>query len=265
MYRRLNRVAHTAAGAALLVLGLPAHAATIVAGSGANPPTSATGIYEIAVATTDGKQMQRALALVHKGALKEVHSRSAKGYQRREAGSTAVRVSTSAYDQLLTLAGGVNRDVNGVPLATRCQFYTVAGIPTTGMGCPTTAPKPATVSPTNGTCPSGYELKLATVNGTKRLTCVLMTRVPSLSPLRERFAWTEAPAPSARRSLADWIEDLIPISTAEARLLQFHFKSALFLNAISFEYFSPEAGGTDNGAWRFEGFGFLIVWANDSP
>lgn len=266
MYRPLLRVAHTVACAALLAIGLPARAATIVAGSGASPPSSATGIYEIAVATTDGKQVQQALALIHEGALKEVHSRSARGYQRREAGSTAIRVSTTAYNQLLTLAGGVNRDANGLPLATRCQFYTVAGIPTTGMGCPTTVTtRPATVPPANGTCPAGYELKLATVNGMKQLTCVLMTHAPPLRALRERFAWIDAPTPSPPRSMADWIEDLIPISTAEARLLQFHFKSALFLNSISFEYFNPEAGGTDYGAWRFEGFGLLIIWANDGP
>lgn len=160
----------------LFVIGLHAQATTIVAGSGAKPPTLATGIYEVAVATTSDGQVQKALALVHKGALKEVHSRSARGYQRRGSGSTAIRVPTSAYDKLLALAGGTNRDVNGMPVATRCKFYALAGIPTTGMACPTSTSGPATVPPTNGTCPPGYTLKLMMVDGRKQLRCALMTR-----------------------------------------------------------------------------------------
>ena len=258
------RIMCAAVCAGLLALGLPAQAATIVAGSGAKPPATATGIYEIAVATTDSRRMQTALALVHNGALKEVHSRSSAGYQRREAGSSAIRVSTGTYDQLLALAGGTNRDVNTLPLATRCRFYSLAAIPTTSMDCPTSTLLPATTSPVNGACPSGYALKLVLVNGTKQLRCVLLTRVPPALGPEARLAAVRTAQPPGR-SLGEWIERLIPISTAEARMLQFSFKSELFAGPLSFSYLSPEAGGTDYGGWRFDGFGFQIIWANDGP
>lgn len=89
---------------------LHAQATTIVEGSGAKPPTPDTGIYEVAVATINDGQVQKALA----------------------------------------------------------------GIPTTGMACPTSTLGPATVPPTNGTCPPGYTLKLMMVDERKQLTCALM-------------------------------------------------------------------------------------------
>lgn len=258
-------IVRTAACIGLIATSLQARAATIVAGPGANPPASATGIYEIAVATTNTGRVQKALALVHKGTLKEIHSRSSAGYQRREAGSTPIRVPTTSYARLLTLAGGSNRDVNAMSLASRCQFYTLAGIPTTGMGCPTSTPMSPTLSPTNGTCPTGYELKFVVVNGSKQLKCVLMTRVPRLQELEEVFAAAESAVPNPRRSVVEWLEKLIPVSTAEARLLQLEFKQTMFGGPIAFSYFSPEASETDYGGWRFEGFGFTIIWANDGP
>jgi hypothetical protein len=221
-------LAHAIACAGLLVIGMPAQATTIVAGSGTNPPASATGIYEIAVMTTDAKRVHSVLALVDKGALKEVHSRSPSGYLRRVAGSTAVRVSTSTYAKLLSLAGGTNRNVNSLPLVTRCQFYSLAGLATTGMSCPSILPAPMPEAPSN--CPAGYEVKISIVNGAYFIQC---ERVAISSKL--------LPAPSGR------------------------FVSSLFGYPVSFAYVNPKVSATDYGAWVFGGLNFMIGWLNDGP
>ncbi|MFO1378597.1 MAG: hypothetical protein U1F14_16520 [Steroidobacteraceae bacterium] len=265
MNRRLRTLVRPVACGMLLAVTLQAESATIVAGSGVNPPTTATGIYEIAVATTDTGKVQKALALTHKGSLKEVHSRSSTAYQRREAGSTTIRVPTATYDKLLALAGGTNRDVNTMSLATRCQFYVLAGIPTTGMSCPTSTPAPSTTTPTGGTCPSGYEIKYVLVGGRKQLTCVLITLAPQLPETSEQFAWLESAAASFGHRVADWAQRLSPIPVAEARLIKLTFSSRLLYQDVTFAYLGAEAGGTDYGAWRFDGFGFGITWVNDGP
>lgn len=252
-------------GIALLGASLAAQSASIVAGSGAAPPASATGIYEVARVTTDAGKVQKALALVHKGTVKEVHSRSSARYQKRASGSSPVRVTTETYDRLLATAGGANRDVNTLSIATRCQFYQLAGLPTTGMNCPASAPLPTTTTPTGNTCPTGYEPQLRMVDGRKQVVCVLMTQLPQLPEDPQRFAGTGAAAPSLRHALDLWMQRLSPIPAAEARLLQLEFKWALFTNPVSFGYYSPEAGQLEHGGWRFDGLGFSIIWANDPP
>jgi len=217
--------------AALLAIGLPATATTIVAGSGANPPATATGIYEIAVVKTDSGLRQQALALVHKGTLREVHSRSATGYQRRVSGSSDTRVSPSKYGELLTLAGGLNRSINGQPLTTRCKFYLLAGLPTGGMGCPTPLGLPDPAPPFDTTvCPDDYDLKVSIVNGKSVIQCIRTTTTTKLLP-----------AVSGR------------------------YVGSLFGRAVSFAWFDPAVSGTPNGAGAFGGFGLTIGWLNDGP
>lgn len=219
------------ASAALCAAGAVAQAATILAGSGANPPATATGIYEIAVVKTDAKVVQSALALVHDGSLQEIHSRSSRGYQRRISGSAAVRVSTSTFSQLLTLAGGVNRNVDFLPIAARCQFHALAKLPTSGMGCPTmnglpTLPAPET--PPQVQCPDGYELEIATVNTVLTFRCVR-----SASSLLPR--------------------------------LPGRYVTPLFGRSISFAYLNAKTTDTPNGIWVFEGLGSTIGWLNEEP
>lgn len=251
--------------AVFLAVGLPAQAAKIRAGSGASPTASATGIHEVAVLTTDARRVMKALALVHKGSLREVHSRSGTTYQRRATGSTAVRAPTSSYNKLLALSGDTNRDVNSLPLATRCQYYALAGLATTGMGCPATSTgsMPSTVAPTNGTCPLGYQLKFSVVNGVKRPTCALITFVP---PERQSRPWLASLdthlAPYPQRA-ATWLERLSPVSAAEARIIALRFDSALFFQPIRFSYEPAEASTTATSGWRFEGLGLLVVWIDD--
>lgn len=153
-----SRSTGAVACAALLAIGLPAAAAAIVAGSGTSPPTTATGIYEIAVVKIDSGLRQHALALVHKGALREVHSRGATGYQRRVGGSSNIRVSPSKYDSL-------------------------AGIPTSGLGCATPSGLPDPAPPFDTTvCPDDYELKVSIVNGKSVIQCIRPTTTTNLLP-----------------------------------------------------------------------------------
>lgn len=225
--------ARIAAGTALCAAGVVAQAATILAGSGANPPATATGIYEIAVVKTDAKVVQSALALVHDGRLQEIHSRSSRGYQRRISGSATVRVSASTFSQLLTLAGGVNRNVDFLPLAARCQFYALAKLPTPGMNCPTMnglPALPAPETPPQMQCPDGYELEIATVNSFLILRCVQSATTSSLLPS-----------------------------------LPGRYVAPLFGRSISFAYLNGKTTDTPNGAWVFEGLGFTIGWLNDGP
>lgn len=183
MKDHVARSAGTIAGAALLFAASSATAATIAAGSGSNPRTTATGIHEIVIVKTDSGLKQQALALVHKGALREVHSRSATGYQRRIGGSSDIRVSPSKYGDLLTLAGDLNRSVNGQSLTTRCKFYSLAGIPMSGMGCPAPLSLPRPEPPfANQVCPDGYDLEFSTVNGTAVIQCVRPTTTTNLLP-----------------------------------------------------------------------------------
>jgi hypothetical protein len=264
MSRRLRNTARTLAAGAFLGVVLQAQSASLTAGSGASPPASATGIYEIARITTDTGKVQRALALVHKGSLKEVHSRSSTRYQKRASGSTPVRVTTDTYDKLVTKSGGTNRDVNTLPMETRCQYYQLAGIPTTGMNCPTSSTLPPTTSPTaSGTCPTGYELKISFVNGRKQVTCALMTGVPRLPEVPER--WAGVPGLPVGSDVGGWLGRLSPIPAAEARLMELTFKSALFFNPIEFMYEPAGTGMTEYGGWRFSGFGLTILWFNDGP
>lgn len=247
----------------LAIVTMPAQAVTIVAGSGANPPATATGIYEIA--RLEGQKVQKALALVHRGTLQEVHSRGTIGYQRREAGSTAIKISTAAYEKLLTLAGGPNRDVNTMPLVTRCEFYGLAGIPTAGMTCPVSRPPPAKVAPSGDSCPSGYQKRLEKIDGKAQWICVPVVQAPASRTVDELLVQALPARAPTSRTIAAWIERLLPIATAEARILMLQFKSDMFFRPISFGLFSPEASGTEYGGWSFQGFGFDIRWLNDGP
>jgi hypothetical protein len=228
MHMKSFPLAHAVACAGLLVIGVSAQATTIVAGSGTNPPASVTGIYEIARLKSDGGRVYNVLALVNKGVLREVHARGPGGYLRRVAGSTAVRVSTSTYAKLLTLAGAKNANVDFLPLATRCQFYSLAGLARTGMNCPSILPAPMPEAPSN--CPAGYEVKISIVNGAYFIQCERVTISSKLLP-----------APSGR------------------------FVSSLFGYPVSLAYVNPKVSATDYGAWAFGGLNFMIGWLNDGP
>jgi len=221
--------------AALIAAILPVQAATIRAGSGASPPATATGIYEIAVLKNDAGQLQRILALVHRGMLWEVHSRSSSGYLRRVAGSSPVRVAPGTYTRLVALTGGTNRDVNTLPLAIRCEYYTLARLDRTRMNCPsaTGLPEPARegygAMVMDAACPPpDHELVITVVYGRETVQCV---EKPT----------TRLPAVPGR------------------------FVSSLFGRPIAFVHVAPAVAGTTHGALAFAGFHLAVGWIDDGP
>ena len=132
-----------------------------------------TGIYSVAVLHRDARVYQ-SLALFHQGQMKEIHTRVQGGpYLRRRPGSTAIRIQPATFDQLIATAGGVDRNVEQLPLAQRNRFYQLAGlaVPTP----PGTPSRPPEVAPdTAGHCPQGYELRPFP----KPAKCVLISEAP---------------------------------------------------------------------------------------
>lgn len=139
-----------------------------------------------------------------------------------------MRVSPSRYGELLTLAGGLNHSVNGQSLTTRCKFYSLAGIPTSGMSCPTPGGLPNPEPPiSNRVCPDGYDMEFSTVNGMLLIKCVRPATTGTLLPVPGRYiVW-------------------------------------LFGHPISLAHLGPKATGTPNGIWAFGGFGLTIGWLNE--
>lgn len=220
-------------GTALIAAMLPVQAATIRAGSGASPPAYATGVYEIAVVKDDAGRLQRMLALVHRGTLQELHSRGSVGYLRRATGSTPIRVSPGTYVKLLALAGGLNRDVNSLPLATRCEYYALARLSTTEMNCPSGTVWPRTtydgVTSQDVCPPPDHELVFTTdAYGRPVPQCVRKTE-------------TGLPALPGR------------------------FSSSLFNRPIAFVYAGPAVTRAAYGASAFAGFYLLIGWLDEEP
>lgn len=208
-----SRLGRLAAQLALCTLPFPSLAATIAAGSGANVPTTATGIYEIVV-TTSQQAAYRTLALMHQGAIVEVHTRRDNAYLSRDAKSPAIKLSPARFTQLLSIAGGVNRDVNTMPAATRASFYAAANLQGSGAA----NPPPSQLPPANGACPTGYELRLVPDgSGRKALKCVLLThRQDAPSSTETRLA------AALRGLLRAPLELLVP--AAEARLAEIRRK-----------------------------------------
>lgn len=235
-------------GAALFAVMLPVQAATIRSGSGASPPANATGIYEIAIVKNDAGQLQRIQALVHQGKLWEVHNRSSTGYLRRVAGSSPIRVSAGTYLNLLALTGGTDRNVNVLPLATRCQFYALAGLDRTGMNCPsnTGLPDPARRSDggmiLNEACPPpDHEIVITTgPYGQQTITCVRKpaTRLPALPG---RFVATLFGRPIAVA------QTIVPVAPSTAGT-----KPGVL----------PAVTETKQGVVAFAGFHLLVGWVD---
>lgn len=196
-----------------------------------------TGIYSVAVLHRDARVYQ-SLALFHQGQMKEIHTRVQGGpYLRRRPGSTAIRIQPATFDQLIATAGGVDRNVEQLPLAQRNRFYQLAGlaVPTP----PGTPSRPPEVAPdTAGHCPQGYELRPFP----KPAKCVLIS---------------EAPQPNRNWLVAGW-ERLGLVRQAEAAIHELNFSLANFFGNIAFTYNDEER------IYKFQGFGFVIVW-DDNP
>jgi len=223
----------------LLFLQQPSFAQSITPGTGLGLVTpQSTGIY--ALANLQGiRTSGQALALFHKGTLVEIHAKSSTGaYLTRTASNKAIKLSPATYNELLKMAGGINKNIETLSPDKREAFYRLAGLSQPQGG--TTLP--LILDPQNGTCPKGYQLKRTTTG----FKCVVISSLPN----------------SLLRDLAALWESATFIAEAEARLISFAFKLSNLFTDVIFQYESPEAAGLDVGAYVFKGFGFDIRWTD---
>lgn len=226
-----------------LCLSAPSHSAPISAGSGLGQATKqSTGIYHLA--TVDEQRRHQVIALAHKGKVLEIHAKTAAGgYLKRGPGSTAIRVSPQTFTQLISIAGGMNRDIESLSAAKKNQFYALAGLSTSASQ----PQRPLEVTPgANNTCPSGYGLKMKRTDGGIVRTCEILS-------YQERND-------SLLAALTNWwaSANLELISPAHARLLQMSYMLADFF------HFSVmmDNGNLSSGdqTWRIRAAGFDVLF-----
>jgi hypothetical protein len=226
----------------VLFFTTPAAAITqVVQGSGAQlVTTQSTGIYVIAHLERDGR-ISQSIALFRKGQMTEIHTRVVGGpYLNRKAGSTAIRVPTAKFDQLITAAGGLNVNVEQLPAAKRNQFYQLAGfVPT-----PATPPRPPEVAPDPaGHCPQGYEFRPFPGGGKPGSgKCMLITEAP----------------PAVRSRFVTWWQGWTLVPTAEAVVHELAFQLSHLFGDVTFHF------DDQSKVYTFTGFGFSIIW-DDAP
>jgi hypothetical protein len=214
----------------------------------------ATGIYLAASLTTPAGHHFDTLTLINQGAAVEVHTKRAGGaYLAKQPGAQSVRtISTAKFDQLIGLAGGINRNVEGT--AAKAQFLQVAGLAPGGTGGTGTggtsgggtAPKP---------CPADWASK----------SVIQRNKIEQDPVLRQQYAGclqTEfVPADPRRRDMLAWLWEALPPLVPEAqaadesRLVFFSIAFGNLFNEWKFEY-NPQAGYT-----AFNAFGITAIWS----
>ena len=219
-------------------------AATPSVQSVANVPNGATGIYRMNYLTNVAGQRRETLALWHHGTMKEVHTRTVgqRTYLNRTRTSQGIRVLPSKFNQLIALTGGLNVNVNTLPVDKQNQFYTLAGLPGTSSGSSGSSSVPTTVSdPIRGLCPQYTELKI--LNGVRK--CV---------PLSYWFDGFKS------KMLALWNSlELVPNAYA---VLHFRFTMLALGRPMEWglSYTDSYGGVAGVSAWEFNGFGFQVSW-----
>lgn len=200
---------------------------------------SMTGIYLMAILDSSGSRKE-VLALVYNGRVREIHTRKmtnhaylGRNVQSRPA--QAVSLSSGTFNQLIGIAGGVNRNVNNLTPAILQNFVMTANLDGSGGGSnwPPTVPRRFP-----DPCPFGYE-----INPANKGECRLKAEMP--------------------RDLVDqmlaWLKDSLSVTSAHAYFLfEFRTKYLSSWETWGFTYEDAPGGPTGPG-WRFTGFGFNIV------
>lgn len=229
-----------------ICLSAPSYSGPITAGPGLRAATNqSTGVYHLV--TVDEQRRHQVIALAHKGKVLEIHAKKAAGgYLTRGSGSTAIKVSPQTFNQLIAIAGGLNRDIESLPAAKKNEFYALAGLGST----PTSqTPRPFEVAPgSNNTCPPGYGLKTKKTAGS-------IVRICEILSYQERND-------SLLATLANWwaSANLDLITSAHARLLHFQFKLADFFQfAVMMDDGNLSSG---EQTWRIQAAGFDVLFTH---
>lgn len=194
-----------------------AMATTLSSLPGATPGKSVTGIYAVSSAQVGGK-VRVTRALVCAGAVHEMHTTNGgSGWLPRAPGSTAAKVSTSTFDNLLNKAGGLNKDVTAMSTTVKSAFLTACGAMASGGGSgggtggTGGVSPPSQVEPIGKTgCPQGYQFDFTT-----KKCHVLSMRAFDEQDLQ--FATKQG----------DWARRLfarVPLSSAQAFIKDIHKK-----------------------------------------
>lgn len=202
---------------------------------------SMTGIYRIATLDSRGSRKET-LALVYNGRIREIHTRKMTNhaYLARNVLSkpvNAVSLSSGTFNNLIVIAGGVNRNVNNLTPAILQNFVRTANLDGSGSGGGSNWP-PTVPRRFSDPCPFGYE-----INPANKGECRLKAEMP--------------------RDLVDqmlaWLKDSLSVTSAHAYFLfEFRTKYLSSWETWGFTYEDAPGGATGPG-WRFTGFGFNIV------
>lgn len=201
-----------------------------------------TGIYRLAY-VRNSNVAKETLTLVHQGQIKEIHTRTveSRSYLRRKVlkrPGGSVDLNPGTFDQLIRLAGGINRSVSSAPEATRQSFVRTAGL----GGGPGAATTPLVVPSQDGRCSASYEPHATFSGARKHLEC----RLKAERPLRV-----------GERLMAFW-QGIDWIAAAHA---MWTFKWTMKGLTSPFEWgfeWSDNWGGTGIAAWAVAGFGFEV-------
>lgn len=213
--------------------------------------TNATGIYRLGTSSFGARGSATTFALVHAGQIKQVQSkRGAQWLPKQQGSSGGLPVSGPMFDQLIQIAGAVDRNANQLPAAKREQFLCVAKLKTSACPSSPGGSLPPEVVPIDNACPTGYGLQTKRgPTGKSVKVCVLLTRnfrhepdgvAPVVAALRATLHWL-VPAAHAR--------DCGPIGC----MTYFSFGE---IGAFRFRFEFNEQGNY----WGFNGFGIVAIF-----
>jgi hypothetical protein len=209
-----------------------------------NLSANMTGIYRLAYLNSGGSQKET-LALVNLGLVVEVHTRTVqkhsylnRKFQARP--TNAVNLGGSTFNQLISIAGGINQNVNNSTAVVKQNFLKTAGQSTGGSGS-----TPMTVNPVNGKCPAAYDFRVGVdASGRKTFKCYLKTDLP----------------PSLMERMMAWWRAVDPVSSAYA-YLEWRWTMLSATSPFSWGFMHHDNyGETGVSGWEFVGFGFQVLY-----
>ena len=209
-----------------------------------NLSANMTGIYRLAYLNSGGRQKET-LALVNQGRVVEVHTRTVQQHaylnrkiQARPANTA--NLGSATFNQLISIAGGINHNVNNSTATVKQNFLKTAGQSSGGGGS-----LPMSVDPVNGKCPIAYELKVGMgPSGHKSLRCYLKTDLP----------------PSLMERMLTWWRAVDPVGSAYA-YLEWRWKMSAAVDIMNWGFSHTDNwGGAGVSGWEFNGFGFQVLY-----
>lgn len=209
-----------------------------------NLSANMTGIYRLAFLNSANSQKET-LALVNQGRVIEVHTRTVQQHvylkrNVRARPAQTVNLSNSTFNQLITISGGVNQNVNNLSPAAKQNFLKTAGQSGGSSGS-----MPLIVDPVNGKCPAAYDFRVGVdANGHKSFKCYIKSDLP----------------PSLIERMLTWWHAIDPISSAYA-YMEWRWTMLAATSPLHWGFaYHDNYGGAGVSGWEFSGFGFEVLY-----